>query len=328
MKFRNEHELLTYLVRLDGTDDRWRLSSGQQLAFHFRDEGLLDATRPDQEYAELGRMLWRLQDDQSISYVDFAANTDPSRRRDPSFLSFTMDDVWKFQDIVVRREGRLAVTADRPSNAPIVPRVFEAAAGALVQVAAATEDDRSAVLRYLKLTDELRSCRYFVEEERSWSVTMDRGVTTSWEQKLPSAGATRDMLAVLRQLFGDGERASFASMAALVRRFADGQTEAGAFLLRQVAAFERAKQGVLDSWDAQPDGTDASPRTPLDTFLDWMYGEFLHSDAEKAQRIKELDTEYRLYEWQFHWVVERLAILFSQFAAIVRGVLAQLEAAE
>ena len=325
MRFLNEHELLAYLVQLDDTEGRWRLSSGKELGDHLRTEGLLDATRPDQEYAELGRMLWRLQDDRSISYVDFAANADPSRRRDPSFLSFTMDDVWKFQNIVVRREGRMAVNADRPSNAPIVPRVFEAASEGLVQGVASTEEDRSAMLRYLKLTDELRSCRYFVEEERSWSVTIDRGKTTSWEQRLPSAGATRDMLAVLRQLFGDSERASFASMVALMRRFADPHTEAGAFLLRQVAAFERAKQGVLDSWDAQPGGTEASPRTPLETFLDWMYGEYLHSDAEKAARIKELDTKYKLYEWQFHWVVERLVVLFAQFAAIVRGVLAQVE---
>ena len=325
MKFLNEHELLTYLVRLDGTEDRWRLSSGQQLAFHLRDEGLLDAARPDQEYAELGSMLWRLQDDLSISYVDFAADNDPSRRRDPRFLSFTMDDVWKFQNIVVRREGRMAVNAAaKTSRAPTGPRVFDAAGGALLRGTSATEDERSAMLRYLKLTDELRTCRYFVEEERSWNVTMDGGATTSWEQTLPSAGATRDMLGVLRQLFGDGERASFASMVKLVRRFADPQAETGAFLLQQVAALERAKQGVLDSWDAQPGGTEASPRTPLETFLDWMYGEFLHSDAEKAARIKELDTEFRLYEWQFHWVVERLAILFSQFAAIVRGVLAQL----
>ena len=328
MKFLNEHELLTYLVQLDGAEDRWKLTSGKELADHLRTEGLLDVSRPEQEYAELGRMLWRLQDDDSISYVDFAADNDPSRRRDPSFLNFTMDDVWKFQNIVVRREGRIAVTASRPSNAPNVPRLFDAVEGALLQSAVLTVEERSAMLRYLKLTDELRSCRYFVEEERSWSVSLDRGSTTSWEQKLPSAGATRDMLGLLRQLFGDRERASFASMVALVRRFADAQTKTGASLLRQVATFERAKQGVLDSWDAQPGGTDASPRTPLDTFLDWMYGEFLHSDAEKAARIAELGTEFKLYEWQFHWVVERLAVVFSQFAAVVRGVLAELEPTE
>lgn len=326
MKFLNEHELLAYLVRLDGTEDRWRLSSGQQLAFQLRDGGLLDATRPDQEYAELGQMLWRLKDDNSISFIDSAAENNPSRRRDPRFLSFTMDDVWKFEQIVVRREGRMAVNAERANSAPIVvPRVFEAATGALMPGASATDDERSAMRRYLKLTDELRTCRYFVEDERSMSVTLDHGVTTSWEQTLPSAGATRDMLGVLRQLFGDGERASFASVVKVVRRLADPETEAGAFLLRQVTAFERAKQGVLDSWDAQPGGTEASPRTPLETFLDWMYGEFLHSDADKAARIEALDTEFRLYEWHFHWVVERLAILFAQFAAIVRGVLAQLE---
>src|SRR5581483_5217639 len=260
-------------------------------------------------------MLWRLKDDDSISFIDRAPESIPSRRRDPRFLSFTMDDVWKFESIVIRREGRMAVNAERSHTAPTgVPRVFEATAGALVRGATATGEELSAMRRYLKLTEELRSCRYFVEEERSMSVTMDGGTTTSWEQTLPSAGATRDMLGVLRQLFGDGERASFASMVQLVRRVADPQTEAGAFLLRQVAVFEGAKQGVLDSWDAQPGGNEASPRTPLDTFLDWMYGEFLHSDAEKAARIEALDTEYKLYEWQFHWVVERLAVLFAQFA--------------
>jgi hypothetical protein len=328
VKFLNEHELLTYLVQLDDTEDRWKLRSGQQFADHLRTEGLLDVGRPEQEYAELGRMLWRLQADNSISYIDFAANNDPSRRRDPSFLNFTMDDVWKFENIVVRREGRMAVAATRPSKAPNAARQFDAINGALVQGASLTVEERSAMLRYLKLTNELRSCRYFVEEERSSSVTLDRGTTTSWEQKLPSAGATRDMLAVLRQLFGDRERASFASTVAQVRRLVDEHTEAGVSLLNQVAAFERAKQGVLDSWDAQPGGTDASPRTPLDTFLDWMYGEFLHSDAAKAARIETLDTEYSLYEWQFHWVVERLALLFSQFAAIVRSVIAELEPAE
>src|SRR5581483_2100934 len=297
VKFRNEHELLIYLVQLDDSEDRWRLTSGQQLGFHLRDEGRLDASRPDQEYAELGRMLWALKEDGSISFADRAAEWTPGRRRDPSFTSFTMDDVWKFENIAIRREGRMAVNAELRARAPTAPRVFAAAAGALVHGAVATPEERSAMLRYLKLTDELRSCRYFTEEERSWSVTLDQGTTTSWEQTLPSAGATRDMLALLRQLFGDGERASFTSMVALVRRYADTETEAGTFLLRQVDAFERAKQGVLDSWDVHPGGAEASPRTPLDTFLDWLYGEFLHSDAEKAARIEELDTEFRLYEW-------------------------------
>jgi hypothetical protein len=241
-------------------------------------------------------MLWALKEDGSIAFADRAAEWSPGRRRDPSFPSFTMDDVWKFENIAIRREGRMAVNAELRAKAPSAPRVFAAASGALVQGAVATPEERSAMLRYLKLTDELRSCRYFTEEERSWSVTLDQGTTTSWEQNLPSAGATRDMLALLRQLFGDGERASFTSMVALVRRYADTETEAGTFLLRQVDAFERAKQGVLDSWNAQPDGAEASPRTPLDTFLDWLYGEFLHSDAERAARIEQLDTDFRLYE--------------------------------
>ena len=326
MKFLNEHELLAYLVRLDDTEERWRLSSGQQLALHLHDEGLLDATRPEQEYAALGRMLWLLKEDGSIAFADRAAEWSPSRRRDPSFPSFTMDDVYKFENITIRRDGRMAVNAELRAKAPSASRTFAAASGALSPGAALTPEERSAMQRYLKLTDDLRSCRYFTEEERTWDFTMEAGATTTWEQSLPSAEATRAMLALLRQLFGDGERASFTSVARLVRSIADPETEAGAFLLRQVEVFERAEQGVLDSWDAQPGGTDASPQTPLATFLDWMYGEFLHSDAEKAARIAALDTEFRLYEWQFHWVVERLAMLFSQFAAIVRGVLAELPA--
>jgi len=324
VRFRNEHDLLAYLVRLYDSENKWRLSSGQQLAFHLRDEGLLDPSRPDQEYAELGRMLWALKEDDAISFVDGASRQQPHRPRNPSFLSFTMDDVFKFEDIAVRLAGRNAVNAGR-NNGPAAPRTLVTTAEALLADAVVTDAERSAMLRYLKLTDELRSCAYFVQEERSMTVTLDQGTTTSWDQTLPSAGATRDMLALLRQLFGDNERASFASMAALVRRSANPHTETGAFLLRQVDAFERAKQGVLDSWDAQPEGAEVSPRTPLETFLDWMYGEFLHSDEEKAARIQELDTEYRLYEWQFHWVVERLAMLFSQFAGIVRGVHAQLD---
>ncbi len=53
--------------------------------------------------------------------------------------------------------------------------------------------------------------------------------------------------------------------------------------------YELQKKEVLDSWDVQPDGTEHSPHPPLTVFLDWMYGQYLHSDAEKAQRIKELD---------------------------------------
>lgn len=179
--------------------------------------------------------------------------------------------------------------------------------------------------RHVRLVHDLQRCRYFTEEERSLDVTMDRGVTKSWDMTLPDAGATRDMLGLLRQLFGDGERASFASMVAILRPHADADSPEGQRLLEMVEAFERMRQSVLDSWDLTG-GQDSSPHPPLTVFLDWMYGEYLHSDPEKAQRIEQLD-HFRMYEWQFHWVAERLAMLFARFAGIVGTALdaAQLE---
>jgi hypothetical protein len=180
----------------------------------------------------------------------------------------------------------------------------------------------SAMRRHVELAGELARCRYFTEQERSMKVTMDKGVTTSWEQTLPDRGSTRDMLGVLRQLFeGPKGRASFLAMVELLRSHADPQSTAGQQLLAAMHFYDRARQGVLDSWDAQPGGTEHGPTTPLETFLDWLYGEFLHSDAEKAARIEELD-QFQMYEWQFHWVSERLAILYANFARIVESALA------
>jgi hypothetical protein len=184
-----------------------------------------------------------------------------------------------------------------------------------------TRDEIAAMRWHVRLADELRACRYFTQEERSLSVTMDAGVTKSWEMNLPEPGATRDMLSLLRQLFSRKERSSFDSMVGLLQRHADGASPPGRQLREALATYEEAKQGVLDSWDAQPEGTEVSPQPPLTVFLDWMYGEYLHSDAEKAERIEELDTPFRLYEWQFHWVVERLAILFTSFARVVGSAL-------
>lgn len=152
-------------------------------------------------------------------------------------------------------------------------------------------------------------------------LTMDQGVTTSFEMNLPDAGATRDMLGLLRQLFGDNERSSFASMVAILRAQADAQTPEGQKLLDVLGRYELIKEGVLDSWDVQPSGTENSPQPPLVVFLDWMYGEYLHSDEEKAQRIRGLDGGQGLYEWQFHWVAERLSMLFTGFAQIVKRTL-------
>src|ERR1044072_5840665 len=64
---------------------------------------------------------------------------------------------------------------------------------------------------------------------------------------------------------------------------------------------------------------ETNPPPPLDVFLDWLYGEFLHSDVDKAERIKRLDGPYRLYEWQFHTIVGRLSQLFERLALIVRA---------
>lgn len=179
----------------------------------------------------------------------------------------------------------------------------------------------AAMDRHVALAGELSRCRYFTEEERSMHLTMDQGVTTSFEMNLPDAGATRDMLGLLRQLFGDNERSSFASMVAILRAQADAQTPEGQKLLDVLGRYELIKEGVLDSWDVQPSGTENSPQPPLVVFLDWMYGEYLHSDEEKAQRIRGLDGGQGLYEWQFHWVAERLSMLFTGFAQIVKRTL-------
>jgi hypothetical protein len=206
------------------------------------------------------------------------------------------------------------------STALIIPAGFALSSNALT-AGAVTDEDLAAMQRHVKLANQLSQCRYFTEEERTMSVTMDAGVTTSWDQTLPDAGATRDMIAILRQLFTDRERSSFASMAKLLRRLANQSTEEGRQVLSILSAFETARLGVQDSWDAQRGGMETSPERPLTVFRDWMYGEFLHSDADKAKRIEELDTEFRLYEWQFHWVAERLALIFVNFARVVRAAL-------
>lgn len=185
----------------------------------------------------------------------------------------------------------------------------------------------AALKRYVKLATDLARCRYFTEEERSEHVTFEAGKVVTWEQTLPEIGATRGMITLLRQLFGDGNRASFAKVALILREHALTASPEGLQLFRTVRAYELAKQGVLDSWDARPGGTEAEPEKPLTVLLDFMYGELLHSEAEKAERIAQLDTEWRLYEWQFHWVVERLSVLYTHFRELVEGVVDQHAAA-
>jgi hypothetical protein len=208
----------------------------------------------------------------------------------------------------------------RAYDALILPSSFHVEEGALA--GAFTDDEISAMKRYLYLVDELRRCAYFMEQERSMHVTMDEGVTTSFEMTLPGDGPTRDMLGLLRQLFGEKERASFASMVSLLRSHADPGTSQGQTLNDVLQRFELIRKGALDSWDLQPDGKENSPQPPLEVFLDWMYGEYLHSDADKAKRIEELDGGTGLYKWQFHWIAERLAHLFGWFSRVVEESLA------
>lgn len=178
----------------------------------------------------------------------------------------------------------------------------------------------AAMRRHVRLANDLGRCRYFTEEVRSLDVSMDKGVTTSWEMTLPEAGATRDMVGLLRQLFGDRERASFASMIAMLRSHADTKSPEGQRLLEVIAAHDNLKQKALASWDLTG-GQDSSPQPPLNVFLDWLYGEYLHSDADRAERIENLNTDFRIYEWQFHWIAERLAFLYARFAKVVSSAL-------
>ena len=184
-----------------------------------------------------------------------------------------------------------------------------------------SSEEISNIERYIRLTEELRRCRYFTEEERTMNVTMDRGVTTSWEQTMPDHGSTRDMLSLLRQLFGNKERASFASVMAILRRHADASSPEGRELLTTLDSFDDLRRRVLASWDLEIRTSEDEAPPPLGVFIDWMYGEFLHSDADKAARIQRLDGPYRLYEWQFHWIAERLASLFTRFTPVVEAAL-------
>jgi hypothetical protein len=182
-------------------------------------------------------------------------------------------------------------------------------------------DEMANMERYVYLTDELRRCRYFTEEERTMNVTMVKGVTTSFEQKMPDRGSTRDVLGVMRQLFGDGERASFASVVAILRRHADSTSPEGQQLLSTLDSFDGLRRHVLASWALAIRTSEDEAPLPVDVFLDWMYGEFWHSDAHRAARIERLDGPFRFYEWQFHWVSERLASVFTRFASVVAAAL-------
>jgi hypothetical protein len=113
--FRNEHELLVYLVRLDESENKWRMSPGQTLVALLREDGHFDPAHQRREYAELGQMLQRLKDDEQITFIDTVGRNLPNGRPDPYYASFTRDDVNKFDGIQVRAQGRAAVNANQPS---------------------------------------------------------------------------------------------------------------------------------------------------------------------------------------------------------------------
>jgi hypothetical protein len=113
--FLNSHELLVYLVRLDDTEQRWHMMSGQQFGDLLRTEDRLDPARPDQEYRELGKMLWALKADGSITFVDTVGKSLQGGRPDPHYAGFTMNDVFQFANIQVTTQGRTAVNAARPT---------------------------------------------------------------------------------------------------------------------------------------------------------------------------------------------------------------------
>jgi hypothetical protein len=108
-----------------------------------------------------------------------------------------------------------------------------------------TDEEIDAMRRHVRLAGELRGCRYFTEQERTMSATIDAGGTTNFDMSLPDAGATRDMLGVLRQLFGDGERGSFTKIVTMLREHADPTSPEGQALLDTLEGFEKLREGVL-----------------------------------------------------------------------------------
>lgn len=117
LTFKNRHDLLIYLVTVVDSDDGWRLRNGQSLSEKLRDEGLLDPSQPDREYAELGKLLWALKQDDSITLIDHAANQGPNPQPRQPWASFTMNDVFQFADIDVTGHGRLVAQTARPTIA-------------------------------------------------------------------------------------------------------------------------------------------------------------------------------------------------------------------
>jgi hypothetical protein len=151
------------------------------LGDHLRIEGKLDGSRPDQEYAELGRMLWSLRGDGSVTFEDTAMGGGPSARVRQPFSGFTMDDVWKFSQIEVTGAGRGVAQTARPTIAINVANLD------MTVLLSAVEEEVEAVEAS---EDVKREARSKIREARDVLV----GVGT---------GATGDVLAAaLRRVLG------------------------------------------------------------------------------------------------------------------------------
>jgi hypothetical protein len=117
--FRNARELLVYLIALeDSEDDHERdfLRSGQALSERLIADGIFDRSSPDRDFAELGRLLWRLKQADSITFIDTHGPSRVGGRLDPALSSLTRDDVSNFANIEVLMHGRIAAKAEASAS--------------------------------------------------------------------------------------------------------------------------------------------------------------------------------------------------------------------
>ncbi len=116
--FRNPHQLLVYLVALEDSEDdhdRDFLRSGQALSERLVTDGHFDQSFADRDFAELGRLLWRLKQDGSITFIDTHGPSRVGGRLDPQLSSLTRDDVSNFASLEVLMPGRAAAMANAPA---------------------------------------------------------------------------------------------------------------------------------------------------------------------------------------------------------------------
>ena len=102
--FRNPHQLLVYLVALEDSEDdhdRDFLRSGQALSERLVTDGHFDQSFAGRDFAELGRLLWRLKQDGSITFIDTHGPSRVGGRLDPQLSSLTRDDVSNFASLKV-----------------------------------------------------------------------------------------------------------------------------------------------------------------------------------------------------------------------------------